>query len=716
VADNLFSPSWYRVANLKPRMRMHTTIYRHEYRGKVWHILQDPAGGRSHRFTPAAYRFIGLMDGKRTVEELWQNLHTQAGDDAPTQDEVIRMLGQLHAADALICDVPPDSLEVFRRFQRNERMRWKQRIWTPLAIRIPLIDPDRFLDRTLPYVKWIFSVYGAVAWVMIVGIAAILVGVYWSELTDNIVDRALTPGNLIVLWFVYPVVKALHELGHGYAIKKFGGEVHEMGIMFLVLVPVPYVDATAASGFRQKHQRMLVGAAGILVELFFGALALFVWLSVESGTVHAVAYNVMLISGVSTILFNGNPLLRFDGYYVLADALEIPNLGTRSNKYLGYLIQRYVFKMKDAESPANVTGERVWFVLYGIAAFIYRIFIMFAIILYIGTRFFAVGVLLAMWSFTTMVVVPVSKQLKFLFTSPKLRRNRGRSVGLSALTLIVVLGILFVLPAPFWTRTEGVTWPAESSQVRASVDGFIVRLAVPAGSEVRKGQEIIVTRDAFMDARVQLLEANKKELENQLRAARTVDRVRTEVIREALAAADAALDLAKVKMADLVIYSPRDGILVVPQEQDLPDRFVRQGQLLGYVIQPSDPVTLRVAVSQDEIGLVREEVRGVSVMPAQWGAGSFPAVVRREVPGGTTQLPTAALGLAGGGRFAVDPRDSSGRATLERVFELEVDLPAEVETDYLGRRMYVRLDHGYKAAGLQMYMALRQLFLRQFGV
>ncbi len=697
-------------------MRMHTTIHRHEYRGKVWHILQDPAGGRSHRFSPAAYGFIGLMDGKRTVEELWQNLNTQAGDDAPTQDEVIRLLGQLHAADALICDVPPDSLEVFRRFQRNERMRWKQRIWTPLAIRIPLIDPERFLIRTFPYLKWIFSTYGAVAWFLVVGTAVILAGVYWSELTDNIVDRALTPANLLVLWFVYPVVKALHELGHGYAITKYGGEVHEMGIMFLVLVPVPYVDATSASGFREKRQRMLVGAAGILVELFLGALALFVWLSVESGTVHAVAYNVMLISGVSTLLFNGNPLLRFDGYYVLADALEIPNLGTRANKYLGYLVQRYLFNMKDADSPANVTGERFWFVVYGIAAFIYRVFIMFAIILYIGSRFFAVGVMLAIWSFTTMVVIPVSKQLSFLFTSPKLRRNRGRSVGISALMLIVILGVLFILPAPFWTRTEGVTWPSESSHVRAAVDGFIVRLIVPPGSEVRRGQEIIATRDALMEARVRLLEANKKELENQLRAARTIDRVRTEVIREALAAADAALDLARAKLADLVIRSPRDGILIVPQEQDLPDRFIRQGQLLGYVIQSSDPVTLRVAVSQDEIGLVRERVHGVSVMPAAWGASSFPAIIRREVPGGTTQLPTAALGLAGGGRFAIDPRDSTGRATLERVFELEIDLPEQVETDFLGRRMYVRFDHGYKAVGLQMYMALRQLFLRQFGV
>src|SRR6185503_545443 len=128
-------------------------------------------------------------------------------------------------------------------------------------------------------------------------------------------------------------------------------------IMLLVLSPVPYVDASSAWAFQDKRKRMMVGAAGIAVELFLGSLALFVWLAVEPGAVRAVAYNVMLISGVSTLLFNGNPLLRFDGYYVLADAIEIPNLGTRANRYLGYLFQRYVLGVPDAESPAQSAGE-----------------------------------------------------------------------------------------------------------------------------------------------------------------------------------------------------------------------------------------------------------------------------------------------------------------------------------------------------------------------
>jgi putative peptide zinc metalloprotease protein len=164
VSETLHSPSWYRVAGLKPRIRVHAQIHRHAYRGEVWFVMQDHASGRSHRFSPAAHQFIGLMDGERTVQELWDAACLQLGDDAPTQEDVIRMLGQLHAADALLCDVPPDSREVFQRFQKQERMEWKRRFWTPLALRFPLLDPDRFLERTMRYVEPLFGWLGIVLW------------------------------------------------------------------------------------------------------------------------------------------------------------------------------------------------------------------------------------------------------------------------------------------------------------------------------------------------------------------------------------------------------------------------------------------------------------------------------------------------------------------------------------------------------------------------
>lgn len=715
MSEALFSPSWYRVAALKPRIRSHARILRQSFRDKVWFVLRDHAAERSHRFSPAAHHFIGLMDGERTVQELWEAASAHLGDAAPTQEEAIRLLGQLHAADALLCDVPPDSMEVFRRYQRNERMLWRRRLWTPLALRFPLLDPDRFLERTLPWVQPLFGWFGLLLWLAVVGAGAVLAASHWTDLTENIADRVLDPTNLVLLWFVYPVVKSLHELGHAYATKQWGGEVHDIGIMLLVLSPVPYVDASAAWGFKDKRKRMVVGAAGIAVELFLGALALFVWLAVEPGAVRSVAYNVMLISGVSTLLFNGNPLLRFDGYYVLADAIEIPNLGSRSNQYLGYLFQRYVLGVADAESPAHSTGERWWMVFYGIASFAYRIFISFIIIMFIAGKFFVIGVLLAIWALATQVLMPVGKSIAFLVNSPNLRRQRGRALSAGVLLALGAAVLIFVVPAPSWTRTEGIIWVPEEAQVRAGAEGFVVGLLAPVNGEVQRGQPLIQAEEPFLATRVEVFNAHVEELAAKYDALITADRVQAAMVRDELIAARANLQRAREREAALTFRSPASGRLILPNAADLPGRFLNKGQLVGYVVEPRE-LTVRVALLQDDIALVRRETRGVEVMLAAWGSAPVPARIRRELPGATLQLPTAALGSAGGGPIAVDPRDQQGVTALRQVFQLELTLPGEVRSEYLGSRVFVRFDHGFEPVGFQVYRAFRRLLLRQFNV
>ncbi|MBI5791094.1 MAG: hypothetical protein HZA63_06455 [Rhodocyclales bacterium] len=715
MSDTLFSPSWYRVASLKPRIRSHARILRQSFRDKVWFVLQDFAAERSHRFSPAAHHFIGLMDGEKTVQEIWEATSAHLGDGAPSQEEVIRLLGQLHATDVLLCDVPPDSMEVFRRHEKHERMLWRRRLWTPLALRFPLLDPDRFLERTLPWVQPLFGWFGILLWLAVVGTGAVLAASHWTDLTENIADRVLDPGNLVLLWFVYPVVKALHELGHAYAIRKWGGEVHEIGIMLLVLSPVPYVDASASWGFNDKRKRMVVGAAGIAVELFLGSLALFTWLVVEPGAVRAIAYNVMLISGVSTLLFNGNPLLRFDGYYVLADAIEMPNLGSRSNQYLGYLFQRYVFGVADAESPAHSAGERFWMVVYGIASFVYRIFISFIIITFIAGKFFFIGVLLAIWAIATQVMMPIAKALSFLVSNPGLRRQRGRALSTSIALAALVAVLLFVAPFPHWTRTEGVLWVPEEAQVRAGTEGFIVDLLAPADGEVSRDQPLVRAEEPFLAARVAMLEAQLQELIAKYDASLTIDRVQAAMFREQIIAADANLQRSRERAADLVFRSPANGRFIVPNAADLTGRFVSKGQLIGYVVEPREQ-TARVALLQDDIAMVLQETRSVEVMLAGWGASPMPARIRRQVPGASQQLPTAALGSSGGGPITVDPRDAKGVTALNQIFQLELTLPGEVRAEYLGARVFVRFNHGFEPVGFQLYRAFRRLLLRQFNV
>ena len=716
MAGSLFSPSWYRVKDLKPRLRRHVNIYRHDYRGRIWFILQDLATGRSHRFSPAAYRMVGLLDGTRSLGEVWDIANEQLGERAPTQDEAIRLLGQLHAADALVADVSPDSRELFRRHKRHKRMEIKQKVWSPLAVRVPIWDPDRFLTATLPFVRPFLTKTFAVIWLLLVLTAAVFAAMNIGALTTNITDRVLNPGNLAVLWLVYPVVKAFHELGHGYAVKKFGGEVHEIGIMFLVLIPVPYVDASAASALRDKHKRMLVGGIGIMIELLLASVALFVWLNAESGAVTAVAFNVMLIGGVSTLLFNGNPLLRFDGYYVLADWIEIPNLSGRSTNYLNYLIQRYIYGMREADKVTSLWSERVWFVFYGIAAFIYRMFIMFAIIAYIAGRFFIIGVLLAIWATTTQLLLPIGKGIKFLSGSPKLRTNRARALITTFAAIALILGALFLVPFPSYSIVDGVIWPSQQAQVRAGTNGFVTKVATTTDQKVRSGDLMMQLDDPFMRARLELIDTQLAGLEIQRSALIRTDRVQSALIAEEIDVVQNDRARLVEELEALDIRAPRVGTAVLPNASDLEGSFVAKGNVIGYVVAQRDTQTVRTVVSQNQIDLVRNDTQSVSVMPVEWGAEPIKAIILREVPGATQQLPTPALGTAGGGNVPVDPSDPNGVQTLGRFFEFEILMVQPSADILLGRRVRVRFDHGTSPLGFQAYRSLRQLFLRLYNV
>lgn len=715
MAESLFSPSWYRVADLKPRLRAHVRIHRHQYRGRIWFVLQDLSTGRFHRFMPTTHYVIGLMDGQRTAQEIWDEAATKFGDEAPTQGEMIELLSRLHAADLLVSNVSPSNVELFERYQRQARTRWKSRVWNPLALRIPVFDPEKLLSLLVPAVRPLFGWFGVGVWIAVVMLASVLAAMHWGALTDNVLDRVLTANNLFLLWLLYPIVKALHELGHAFAAKVWGGEVHEMGLMFLVLIPVPYVDASSASAFPDKKKRMLVGAAGILVEVFVAGLAMILWASVEPGLVRTIAFNTMLIAGVSTLFFNGNPLLRFDGYYVLSDAIEIPNLATQSKNYLKELVQRYAFGVRELPENISSPSERAWFLFYGIASFIYRLFVLFAIIVMIAGKFFVVGVLLAAWAVLTQIAIPVGKAIHFTIASPTLRRHRVRAVTLTGSTVVLILAGLLVVPVPLGTRSEGVIWLPEQSQIRVGTDCFVSRLRVADGARVQSGDTLIDCEDRLLHANAEVLEAKLQELQARLRSEGLDNRVKAEIIREEIGAVEAELSRAFERQDALTIRSPAGGVLVVPMASDLLGRFVPQGELIAYVIDRS-AVRVRTVVSQADIGLVRQRTEGVAVRRADKIGEVIPAVLKRQVPEATYQLPSVALGTEGGGSIVVDPEDEDGVRSLEKLFQLELELPAELPPEGIGGRVYVRFDHGSEPLAQRWYRSVRRLFLRQFDV
>jgi len=715
MSESLLSPSWYRVAELRPRLRSQGHFYRHRYRGELWYVLQDSTGSRSHLLTPAAHRLAGLMNGQRTTQEIWEAVCTEFGDDAPTQDETIRLLGMLHFADLLHSDVSPDTAELFRRAGRERRGASWRRFANPLSVRIPLVDPDAWLDRALPWVRFLGSLWVLCLAGLAVLAAAVLAVLHRAELGAGAAEALLRPDNLVLLVFLYPLVKGLHELGHAFTAKAFGGEVHEMGVLFLVGMPMPYVDASSTAVFPEKSRRMAVGAAGIAVEGVLAALALFVWLEVEPGLLRRIAYDVMWIGGVSTLLFNGNPLLRFDGYYVFSDWVEIPNLGTRASRSLAHLTLTRIFRVESSSDPARSAGERAWLVSYGVLSTLYRILILFGIAVFIADRLPGVGILLAGVVAFTQLALPLARKLAFLVQDPRLEGRRARALSLSAGAGILVAFLMLAVPLPSHTRADGVVRAPEGSEVRAGADGFVERVLVEPGARVEPGTPLILTHEPFLQAQVAIDRARLQELRARYHAERVSDRVKAQIIEEEIATATAELARARERMGEVVVRSPARGTFVVPEATDLVGRFLSQGALVGWVVGPRLD-TVRVAVDQSNFARIRQQTQGVELRLASRPGHVLATSIRRQVPGASDRLPSPALGATGGGRLAVDPADADGVRTLEPVFQLDLTLPVGAGPGRIGERVHVRFDHGSETAATQAWRALRGLFLRRLGV
>lgn len=715
MVDSVHSPSWYRVASLRPRVRSHLEIHRHHYRDELWYVLQDHASGRFQRFTPAAYQIIGLMDGERTVQEIWDTIREHPDTEAPTQEEVVRLLSQLHAVDALQTDVIPNTSELLKRYEARKRTRLKASLRSPLFVRFPLLDPERFLSRTQRLVRPLFGWPGMVLWLVIVSAGVFQAVLHWPELTENVTDRILAPANLVILWLTFPFLKVFHELGHAFAVKVRGGEVHEMGIMLLVFTPIPYVDASAASAFREKRERVLVGVAGMAAEVFCACIALLVWINLEPGTARSVAYNIIFIAGVSSLLFNGNPLLRYDAYYILSDLVEIPNMGPRGIKYLGYLFRRYLLGTHDEEPPVSTRGERAWFIAYSVSSYLYRVAIYVAIILFVASKFFFVGLLFAGWSCINMFVLPAYRGIKFLFTAPRLERKRTRAAVVCGTILTCVAVLILLIPIPLSTRSEGVVWVPEQSFVRARTDGFIERVAAEPGTVVKTGDLLFECSDPLLPAQIRVLTSRLHEQESLYDSQVMRDRVQAEMTKERILSIQAELNDAQGRAAELSVRSRADGLFVVSRAVDLPGRFVRRGELLGYVLDHSR-VAVRTVVAQSDVDLVRRDTREIDCRFAGNTRDVIAATMLREIPAATDQLPGRALAKDGGGEIAIDPSDVRGNRSFEKIFLFDIELPDYSGPYHVGGRVYVRFDHGGEPVARRWYRGTRRLFLRRFNV
>lgn len=722
MSQEFESPHWYRVSGVRPRLAPELRAQRQTVRGTPWYVLFDPLNQRTQRLTPEAWQLVSRMDGSRTVAELWQGAVEALGEQAPPQDEVIQLLSQLHEADALVSDTVPDLDDLLRRRDRQRRQKWQRNLKNPMSLRFSLWDPDAFLNRTMRLVGWLFGRWGALLWLAVCLPSALLAMMNWDQISGNASDQLLSATSLLTMMAVYPGVKLLHELSHAYAARRYGAEVHDMGLMFLILMPVPYVDASGSAAFARKGERALVAAAGMLTELFLAAAALWVWLVVEPGMVRSLAFSVMVLGGLSTLLFNGNPLLRFDGYFVLGDLAEVPNMAQRSNQFWQYLIKRHAFGLDQARAPEMAEGERKWLFGYAPLSIVYRISITFGIAIFLGSEYLYIGLLLGVWGLLSQFVWPLLKGLRWLWAGPDLVGRRLRPAVVSGAFVSVMGALLLALPAPMSSYAQGVVWPAESAQLRATEPGFVRSVQLAPGGATRPGL-LVAALDNDDLARDRITAEARAEQEfARWRAALAATReegdpaqarVEAEIRASALRQAEYDLDQATRRQARLQVVAAREGVAVLPMAADLPGRWLKKGESIGH-LKTGDAPTVRVVVSQDDIDKVRDAVREsqpVQVRLAGDLGTVYGARVVREVPAGDDTLPSQALALEHGGTVAVVPGEGNQPRALNRVFQFDLQLPPAAVTGLIGERAHVRFVHASEPLGLQGWRRLRQLLL-----
>ncbi|MEO1237310.1 MAG: hypothetical protein AAFX76_11035 [Planctomycetota bacterium] len=723
------------MAETRPRLRSTVQSVRHRVRGRTWHVLADPSNNQHFRVSDAGYRFVGLLDGRRTVEAAWSAAAEQLGDDAPTQGEALRLLGQLHTSNLLDSELAPDARRQFERQRKRVRKEVGGYLKNILFLRVPIWDPDRFLDRWTPAVGWVFGPVGVGLWLMLMFAALWALAGRGGDLWNQSAN-VLAPGNLPWLYACFVGIKALHELGHAFSCKRFGrrrhgqGEVHTVGIMLMVLTPVPYVDATSAWALPSKWQRAFVGAAGMFVELAVAAVAAIVWTRTAQGTLtHGLSYNLMFIAGVSTILFNANPLIKFDGYYILSDVIEVPNLYQRSTQYLKHLVKRFVYGVKPLVSPAHSLGERVWFFVYGWAALGYRIFLGVVIVTFVADKLFFVGAIMAIMALVGYLVVPTVKLVHYLAAAEP-ARVRGRAVLATVAMAGLPLAGLAYIPAPDRPRASGVVLAAERDVLFAEVEGFVEAL-VTTGSEVAAGDVVVRADHPGLRARLMELEARQRALRVRYQGSVTGEPAERRMLVEQLAATAELVEKARRDLSALTVVAPRSGVWTSTLDDDARGHYVRRGDELGVVLVSDGsgriPGAVKVAADQYDGPRLAEAVgeRGeVEIRPMGRPDAGFRGRVVRSLPTGQRRLPSAALGQAAGGPIATDPQDAEGRTAAEPFFAFEIEPSPgsgpwhgrEPEIRGLGGRVVVRFELERRPLLEQWVRSARQALQQRFGV
>lgn len=712
-----FSDAWHRVAKVRAHLRRSVTARRQYFRGEPWVVLTDRFGSEWFRVSPDAYAFLCRLTPECTIDEAWNASLEADMHQALTQEEVVQLLGQLNLSNLLQYDRSNSTASLFERFSKRSAREMRALLMGFLSIKIPLLDPDRMLNALLPLIRAVYSRAGLVVYLALLALAA----KFLMDDSARVFDQSagvLSPSNLPLLYVGFLLSKTLHEFSHAAMCKRFGGEVHKLGVMLLIFAPMPYVDATSAWGFRSRAERVMVGAAGVIAELGLASLAAIFWFQTAPGTLNSLAYNVMFVASISTLVFNLNPLMRFDGYHMLVDMLDVPNLFQRSREQLRYIGERHILRLPSAQPAARTPTESVLLPLFGVLSMCYWVLLMSTIIFFIAGEYLDLGIALAFLMLFTSLVLPLFKFAKYLFTSPALGFYRPRAVAISGGIVGFAFVVLGLIPLPDHVRVDGIVEAGQSRLLHSDSDGFLAELLAQPGALVQPGQPLLRLRNDELEFDIRAVDTQLDQLLAQETHALTEAVADLQaIVRQREAVEQSRSDLLR-RQQGLLVRAPIGGIWSASDLAAGRGQWLGRGAALGTIVNEGAwrfvGVLPQVASHVFQNPIVRAEVRlrgqeernvltlSTVVMPFEQG-----------------RLPSRALGMAGGGDVAVSPSDQNGLTSAEPFFRIESALPVNLMDGpqlVHGRVGTMRITLSNRPLLVQWERQARQYLQRKFRV
>lgn len=717
MARRTFHDQWYRIAGLRVGLRPGTLVQRHKYRGEPWVVLHEPAHAGWFRARPDTYTRIAALTPDRTLGEIWEAQTRTDPATAPGQEDFFLLIKELYKANLLTVEGGVSENRILERAIQKKHKPLPARVSELLFFRVPLWDPEPFLKRHTRVIAALYS-SPAVAVVIVTLLAALVTFALNAERALGQSAQILQLSNLVPLYLTIFFTHILHEMSHAALTKLYGGHVRTMGVMLLLFTPLPYADLSSAWSFRDKWKRAAVGAAGMYADVFSCAVAVLVWAASPPGIVNEIALNVMFVTAVYTLMFNSNPLMRFDGYYILSDLVEIPNLHQAAKKQLDATFRRFVLREPLAPEERVTRRRRSFLLGFFAVSNIYRLVIMAGIVIFIADRYFGLGLVVASALVFTAFVMPITKALKPL-GSPQFRRKHRRPLTRLAAVAAAIVAALVLVPVPDARRLDGVVASERSLRVHAPATGILIAAGPASGDAVRAGDLIARLDNPELDLQLRNLRARLRGAE--LRAVQSRARASTDLaaIDEEIARLTATIAALETERSGLVVRAPHDGIW---QDRGLAGRegaWLARGITLGDII-PEGGYVFRAILRQeaaDGIGGLHPDAARLRLEGAR---GEDIAVTALSVvPFSRRDLPSEVLGSAGGGDLAVSvaPPEGgrAGTQAVERFFLIKAAFPVDAAQSGLsGRSGWLRVTLPPQPLAMQGWRGARQFVQRRY--